>query len=40
MTRHHPADGVVERLQKVDFSSLCSPSYRVSGFYSGRSTSY
>jgi hypothetical protein len=32
MTRHHPADGVVERLQKVGFPSSCSPSYRVLAF--------
>ena len=31
-TRHHPADGVVERLQKVGFPSPCSPSYRALAF--------
>ena len=31
-TRHHPADGVVERLQEVGFPSPCSPSYRALAF--------
>ncbi len=39
-TRHHPADGIVARLQRVRFPSLCSPSYRASGFSSGRFPSY
>ena len=31
-TRPHPADEVVERLQKVGFPSPCSPSYRALAF--------
>jgi hypothetical protein len=31
-TRHHPTDGVVERLQEVGFPSPCSPSYRALAF--------
>jgi hypothetical protein len=31
-TRHHPVDGVVERLQDVGFPSPCSPSYRALAF--------
>ena len=31
-TRHHPADGVVEWLQKVGFPSPCTPSYRALAF--------
>ena len=31
-TRPHPADGAVERLQKVGFPSPCSPSYRALAF--------
>ena len=35
MTRHPPVEGAVERLQKVGFPSLCSPSVQSSGFYYG-----
>ena len=31
-TRHHPVDGVVERLQAVGVPSPCSPSYRALAF--------
>jgi hypothetical protein len=31
-TRHHPADGAVERLQRVGFPSPCAPSYRALAF--------
>src|SRR5215469_10209944 len=32
---HHPKDGFVDRLQRVDFSPPCYPSYKVSDFYFG-----
>jgi hypothetical protein len=31
-TRHHPADGAVERLQRVGFPSPCAPSSRALAF--------
>jgi hypothetical protein len=31
-TRHHPAEGVVERLQEVGFPAPCAPSYRTLAF--------
>ena len=36
---HHPDDGVVDRLQVIDFSPPCYPSYGVSGCYPGGTNS-
>jgi len=39
VTRHHPLDGVVDRLQGLGFPKPCYPSYRVSDFCPGRTVS-
>jgi hypothetical protein len=31
VTRSHPLDGIVDRLQVIDCSAPCYPSYRASG---------
>ena len=36
LTRCHPCDGLVDRLQSLGFPPPCYPSYGASGFYPGR----
>ena len=38
MTRNHPLDDLVDRLQDLGFPPPCYPSYEASGFYPGEST--